>query len=171
VSARNLTIGWRLMSLAILNEDNDIPLRFRVTQAGGKRAARVLLAADEKYGQDAVDRLYTEIGTRAHEERRDIDDPLLTEALEAADLPFDLLTAADDEELEEVLRDSHADGQESIGQESGSPILAIGDSPGFFGPIVVPVPEGEAAEKLFDAVRLLSAVPEFSELKRARNPL
>src|SRR5207245_1271778 len=107
----------------------------------------------------------------AHEERRDIDDPLLTEALEAADLPFDLLTAADDEELEEVLRDSHADGQESIGQESGSPILAIGDSPGFFGPIVVPVPEGEAAEKLFDAVRLLSAVPEFSELKRARNPL
>jgi hypothetical protein len=32
----------------------------------------------------------------------------------------------------------------------------------------VPVPEGEAAEKLYDAVRLLSAVPEFSELKRSR---
>jgi 2-hydroxychromene-2-carboxylate isomerase len=169
--ARNLTIGWRLMSLAILNEDNDIPLRFRVAQAGGKRAARVLLAADEKYGQDAVERLYTEIGTRAHEQRRDIDDALLTEALEAADLPFDLLASADDEELEEVLRDSHEEGQESVGQESGSPILAIGDAPGFFGPIVVPVPDGEAAEKLFDAVRLLAAVPQFSELKRVRNPM
>jgi hypothetical protein len=33
----------------------------------------------------------------------------------------------------------------------------------------VVVPEGEAPEKLFDAVRLLSAVPEFSELKRSRN--
>ena len=33
----------------------------------------------------------------------------------------------------------------------------------------VVVPEGEAAEKLFDAVRLLSAVPEFSELKCSRN--
>jgi hypothetical protein len=36
-------------------------------------------------------------------------------------------------------------------------------------PVVV-VLEGEAAEKLFDAVRLLSAVPEFSEFKRSRNP-
>jgi hypothetical protein len=34
---------------------------------------------------------------------------------------------------------------------------------------VVPVPDGESAEKLFDAVRLLSAVPEFSEIKRSRN--
>ena len=168
VDARNLTIGWRPMSLAILNEDKDIPLRFRTKQAGGKRAALVLLAAEEKFGQDALDRLYTEIGLRVHTQGRDIDDALLTEALDAADLPFDLLLAADDPELEEVLEDSHEAGQERVGQESGSPILAIGDSPGFFGPIVVPIPEGESAEKLFDAVRLLSAVPEFSELKRAR---
>jgi hypothetical protein len=168
VDARNLTIGWRLMSLAILNEDKDIPLKYRVKQAGARRAALVLLAADEKLGQDAVGRLYTEIGTRVHNEGRDIDDALLTEAIDAADLPFDLLLSADDPELDEVLRDSHAAGQERVGQESGSPILAIGDGPGFFGPVVVPIPEGESAEKLFDAVRLLSAVPEFSELKRAR---
>ena len=55
-----------------------------------------------------------------------------------------------------------------MGDEAGSPIIAFGDGPGYFGPIVWPAPEGEAAEKLFDALRLLSAVPEFSELKRAR---
>jgi mycothiol-dependent nitroreductase-like protein len=167
-AARNLTIDWRLMSLAILNEDKPIPERFRTVQEGGRRAARVLVAADEKYDSWAVERLYTEIGTRVHDEGRDIDERVLTEALAAADLPADLYFAIDDAEMDEYLVESHYEGQERAGTEVGSPIIAIGDGPGFFGPIVVPVPEGEAAEKLFDAVRLLSAVPEFSELKRAR---
>ena len=167
-AARNLSIDWRLMSLAILNEDNEVSPRIRATQAGGRRAGRVLTAVDEKYDTDAVERLYTEIGTRVHEDGRDIDERVLTEALGAAGLPADLYFAIEDDEMDEYLVESHYEGQERVGTEAGSPIIAFGDGPGFFGPIVVPVPEGEAAEKLFDAVRLLSAVPEFSELKRAR---
>src|SRR2546421_9609448 len=166
--ARNLTIDWRLMSLAILNEDEEIPERFRAKQEGGRRAARVLIAVDEKYDSDAVERLYTEIGIRVHEDGRDIDERVLTEALAAADLPPDLYFAIEDDEMDEYLVESHYEGQDRVGTEAGSPITALGDGPGFFGPIVVPVPKGEAAEKLFDAMRLLSAVPEFSELKRAR---
>jgi len=166
--ARNLTIDWRLMSLAILNEDKEIPERFRAKQEGGRRAARVLIAVDEKYDSDAVERLYTEIGIRVHEDGRDIDERVLTEALAAADLPPDLYFAIEDDEMDEYLVESHYEGQDRVGTEAGSPILALGDGPGYFGPIVTPVPAGEAAEKLFDAMRLLSAVPEFSELKRAR---
>jgi 2-hydroxychromene-2-carboxylate isomerase len=169
--ARGLTIDWRLMSLAILNADKPVPERFRVRQEGGRRAARLLVAVDEKYDSEAVERLYTEIGTRVHDEGRDLDDRVVNEALADAGLPGHLITALDDDQMDEFLVESHEEGQERAGTEVGSPILAVGDGPGFFGPVVVPVPEGESAEKLFDAVRLLSAVPEFSELKTARNPL
>src|SRR5437762_2407587 len=69
-----------------------------------------------------------------------------------------------------AVRASHDEGQARVGTESGSPVTAIDDHPGFFGPVVVPVPEPDTADRLFEALRLLSGVPQFSELKRARNP-
>src|SRR2546430_1394621 len=168
---RNLTIDWRLMSLAILNEDKPIVGPAAAAQAGGRRAGRGPIAGGEKYDTDAVERLYTEIGIRVHENGRDIDERVLVEALDAAGLPADLFDAVEDDQMDEYLVESHYEGQDRVGTECGSPILAIGDGPGFFGPVVVPIPEGESAEKLFDAIRLLSAVPEFSELKTSRNPL
>ena len=169
--ARGLSIDWRLMSLAILNEDKPVADWLRARQGGGRRLGRLLVAVDEKYDTEAMERLYTEIGVRIHDARREIEDRVLLEALEDAGLPDTMLSATEDAQMDEYLVESHYEGQDRVGTESGSPILAIGEGPGFFGPVVVPVPEGESAEKLFDAVRLLSAVPEFSELKTARNPL
>jgi len=54
--------------------------------------------------------------------------------------------------------------------ETGSPVTAVDDGRGFFGPVVVPVPEGADADRLFEALRLLSTVRQFSELKRERKP-
>lgn len=169
--ARGLAIDWRLMSLAILNEDKPVADWLRARQEGGRRLGRLLVAVDEKYDTEAMERLYTEIGVRIHDAQREIEDRVLLEALEDAGLPDYLLSATEDGQMDEYLVESHYEGQDRVGTESGSPILAIGEGPGFFGPVVVPIPEGESAEKLFDAVRLLSAVPEFSELKTARNPL
>lgn len=157
---RNLTVGWRPMSLALLHD----------IAGDALRPTRVLVAVRDKHGAEAVGALYTELGTLVHEQHREFDDAVLGEALAAAGLPAELAAAAGDGSLDQAVRDSHAEGQDRVGTESGSPILALGDGPGFFGPVVVPVPTGEAAEKLFDAVRLLSAVPEFSELKRVRAP-
>jgi 2-hydroxychromene-2-carboxylate isomerase len=165
---RGHTIGWRLMSLKMLNEGKDLPEQWRDRLAFSIRAVRVLFATLDKHGNEALDRLYTEFGTRLHYEQADLDDALIATAVEAAGLPPELTGAADDEGLDEAIRASHEEAQARVGQESGSPVLAIGAGPGFFGPVVVPPPEGESAEKLYDAVRLLSAVPEFSELKRAR---
>lgn len=167
---RGHTIDWRLMSLRILNEDKDIPEQYRSAMEFSTRAVRLLFATRERYGTEALDRLYTEFGTRLHYQNANADDALLAVAIDAAGLPAELVGAADDESLDAGIKASHDAGQARVGEESGSPIVAIGDGPGFFGPVVVPPPEAETAEKLYDAIRLLSAVPEFSELKRTRAP-
>ncbi|HEY7174630.1 MAG TPA: disulfide bond formation protein DsbA [Micromonosporaceae bacterium] len=168
---RGHTIAWQLMSLKMLNEGREIPEAYRDAIAFSIRPVRVLQATLDRHGNDALDRVYTEFGTRLHYQHATADDELIATAIAAADLPADLIKAADDESLDEIVRASHDAGQARVGQESGSPIVAIGDGPGFFGPVVVPPPEGEEAEKLYDAIRLLAAVPAFSELKRARASL
>ena len=168
---RGHTIGWRLMSLKILNEGKEIPEPYRSRVDASMRAVRVLFATLQQHGNDALAKLYTEFGTRVHDGGNELSDATLAAAIEAAGLPSDLLGAADDDSLDPGIHKTHDEGQARVGQESGSPITAIGDGPGFFGPVVVPVPGGEGAEKLYDAVRLLAAVPQFSELKRARAAL
>ncbi|MEN3309796.1 MAG: hypothetical protein V7603_5998 [Micromonosporaceae bacterium] len=167
--ARGQSINWRLMSLAVLNEGKEIPEQYREPMMRSVRAQRLLFAAGQRHGQDGLATLYTEIGERVHWKGHPMDDDVLAEAVAAAGLPTGLLDAADDTDLDAEVRESHDAGQARVGMESGSPIVALGEGPGFFGPVVVPVPEGESAEKLYDALRLLSAVPEFSELKRSRN--
>jgi hypothetical protein len=166
---RGHTIAYRLMSLAILNEGKTIPDQYREQVDASMRPVRVMFATLQQHGNDAVGTLYREFGSRFFD-GASIDDALAG-ALKAASLPAGLADAATDESLDAPIHASHDEGQRRVGEEAGSPITCVGDGPGFFGPVVVPVPEGEAAEKLYDAVRLLSAVPEFSELKRARAEL
>jgi 2-hydroxychromene-2-carboxylate isomerase len=161
---------WRFLSLAVLNEDKDLPEQFRAYLTWSRGMHRVLVATEERYGQEAVDRLYTAVGRRVHDRGEERDDAVIVAALADAGLPADLAAARDDTGLDKVVRASHDEAQARVGTESGSPVVAIGDGPAFFGPVIHPIPEGEEADRLFEAVRLLSTVPQFSELKRARNP-
>jgi hypothetical protein len=164
---RGAALNLRLMSLAILNEGKEIPEQWRERVAQGRVAGNVFQAVAEQH-PDALARFYTEVGTRLHEQGGVLGPQLLTESLVAAGLPEQLISAGDDDGYRPGLAASHAAGQERVGQESGSPITAVDAGPGFFGPVVVPVPGGDEAVKLFDAVVLLSQVPAFSELKRVR---
>jgi len=163
-------VAWKFLSLAVLNEGKDIPDQYRSAHAFGRKAHRVLAAADQKYGQDAVDRLYSALGRLLHYEDAGRDTYTLAAAIAEATLPVELIEAAEDKSLDAVVRASHDEAQARVGTETGSPVTAVDDGPGFFGPVVVPVPEGADADRLFEALRLLSAVPQFSELKRDRNP-
>jgi 2-hydroxychromene-2-carboxylate isomerase len=163
-------VNWRLMSLGILNEGKEIPEQYRAGMAWGAGVLRVLAAAGEQHGQQAVDRLYTEIGERIHERGAGRDAATLAEAIDAAGLPAGLAAAADDTTLDKTVRGSHDEAQARVGTPTGSPVTAIGDGSAFFGPVLAPVPEGAEADRLFEALRLLSTVPQFSELKRSRNP-
>jgi 2-hydroxychromene-2-carboxylate isomerase len=168
---RGEPVTWRFLSLAVLNEGNkDLPEQFRPVLAWGRTAHRVLAAADQRYGQDAVDRLYSALGRRVHYENADKGTATLAAAIAEADLPAELIEAADDPGFDAVVRASHDEAQARVGTETGSPVVAIDDGPAFFGPVVVPVPEGDDADRLFEALRLLATVPQFSEVKRARNP-
>ena len=112
----------------------------------------------------------TALGNRIHvagrnslEERAAV----ITEALEEVGLPASLAEAADSEEYDDALRRSHKEGISLVGEDVGTPVIAVGDV-AFFGPVVTPAPKGEDAGRLWDGVLLVAGTPGFYELKRSR---
>jgi 2-hydroxychromene-2-carboxylate isomerase len=129
---RGLTVDWRVMSLAILNEHREIPEQYREAMRLGVAALRVLAATRQAHGTQGLGSLYAAIGRRIHQDGRSLDRTVLSEGLAEAGLPAGLLAAADDPAADEAVRASHDEGQQRTGQESGSPVLAMDDGPAFF---------------------------------------
>jgi 2-hydroxychromene-2-carboxylate isomerase len=162
-------VDWRLMSLAVLNADKDVPEQYVEGMRRSTLASRVLAEAGRKHGNEAVDALYTALGTRLHEQGGEsISRDMVAAAVTDAGLPAALLDAYEDETLDAGVEASHAEGQRRVGHDAGSPVVAFGDGPGYFGPIVTEPPTGAESANLYQAMTLLSAVPQFAELKRAR---
>jgi hypothetical protein len=69
--------------------------------------------------------------------------------------------------LDDSLRASHQEALDLVGDEVGTPVVAV-DGVGFFGPVVTPAPKGEAAGRLWDGALLVSSTPGFYEMKRTR---
>ncbi|WP_231336269.1 disulfide bond formation protein DsbA [Actinomadura graeca] len=164
---RPIEVRWHVMSLSVLNEDKDVSEKYRRLLAEGWGPVRVAIAAEQKYGPEVLGRLYTELGTRHHHDKREFGPELYREALTAAGLDAALASAADSTEFDEALRASHKDGIDRVGQEVGTPVIEVEGS-AFFGPVVSPIPRGEAAVKLFDGVVAVASTDGFFELKRTR---
>jgi len=111
--------------------------------------------------------LYNAMGTRIHLKKEKVSDELLTAALAEAGLPADLLAVAKDESWNEPMIASHDRAISLVGNDVGTPVVAIGDA-AFFGPVISPAPKGEQAGRLWDGLALCLEVPGFYELKRAR---
>ena len=129
---------------------------------------RVLIAAEQDRGSDVLLPLYTALGNRIHLERRWGDPAILPEALEEVGLPASLAGAAQSTEYDEALRKSHEEGMGLVGNDVGTPVIAV-DGNAFFGPVVTPFPKGESAGRLWDGFRLVSSIPGFYEIKRSRD--
>jgi protein-disulfide isomerase-like protein with CxxC motif len=163
---RRVDTTFHVMSLAYLNQDTAISDdRDSLNKAWGP--VRVCVAAAEADGMQALDRLYTELGTRFHIEGRDRDRATVEEALVAAGLPAGLAQAMDSDEYDDAVKKSHHEGMDRVGLDVGTPVIAV-EGVAFFGPVVTPAPKGEAAGKLWDGVRLVAATEGFYELKRTR---
>jgi 2-hydroxychromene-2-carboxylate isomerase len=164
---RSIEPRWHVMSLAVLNEGKDLPEEYRqfMTEAWGP--VRVCIAAEEKYGSEALGRLYTELGIRFHHEKAPKTRETLEAALTAAGLDPSLSAVAESEEYDEKLKASHHNGMDRVGYDVGTPVIAVEDV-AFFGPVVSPIPRGEDAGKLWDGVRLVAGTDGFFELKRSR---
>lgn len=170
---RDVQVTYRVMSLAVLNEGRELPEQYIERMKQAYAPVRVCIAAQQRGGADAVDRLYTELGTRYHNGKRDLGDvSVIAEALAAAGLPAELAAAADSTDYDEELKASHLEGMTPVGFDVGTPIIHVPGPDGlvaFFGPVITPIPRGEAAGQLWDGVLLCAGTPGFYELKRGRD--
>jgi 2-hydroxychromene-2-carboxylate isomerase len=164
---RPIDVRWHVMSLSVLNEGRDLPENYRKMLDEAWGPVRVCIAAEQRHGPEVLGRLYTELGTRFHNEKRQQSREVIEEALEAAGLDRSLADAADTDEYDEALRASHKDGMDRVGYEVGTPVISV-EGASFFGPVVSPIPRGEAAARLWDGVRLVAGTDGFFELKRSR---
>lgn len=164
---RGFEITWRQVSLAIINENNDISEDYARVMERSRRIGHVVEAARVAAGEQVLASLYTEIGTRLHPGGRDDDEAIIAEALAAVGLDASLAAAADREDGDAHLRENSRHALEIAGPDVGVPVISI-DGVAFFGPVVTPAPTGETALKLWDGIYAAASVPGFYELKRGR---
>lgn len=164
---RDIEVQWHQMSLAYLNQDKDIPDSYREMLKDAWGPVRVVRAAIESRGDEVTLPLYTAIGTRTHDDGRGPTKEVVTEALAEVGLDAGLIEAWDDSSYDEAIKTSHHLGMDQVGDDVGTPTIAVNGT-AFFGPVLTSIPRGEEAGKVWDGAVLLAGYPYFFELKRSR---
>ncbi|MEU9431907.1 DsbA family protein [Streptomyces sp. NPDC048252] len=174
---RDIEVRWHVMSLAVLNENklDELPEEYREMLAvKAWQPVRVVTAAWQLHGADVLGPLYTALGTRIHNNGEGPTVEAIAGALKDVGLPASLIEYAEqsDFEFDAQLRASHKEGIEKVGQDVGTPVIAVpgpdGEQIAFFGPVVTPAPKGEEAARLWDGTLAVASVPGFYEIKRSR---
>jgi hypothetical protein len=166
---RDVHVTWRPISLKFKNDPpEDSPFYEPVTFT--HNLMRVMESARATEGDDAFFKLYWEAGTRIH---HDGDRSFsATELLESVGLDAKHAAAFDDESWDEVIRKGMDEGLALVGNDVGTPIIALtnteGRKAGHFCPVTTKVPPTDQSVAMWDALVTMMDIDSFFELKRTR---
>lgn len=171
---RDVEARFNVMSLSVLNEGRDeLPEDYKAGMLRAWGPVRVATAVEQAHGKDGLRAFYLAAGTLRHNEKQELNAEGLKAALEKAGLDPALADKADDESLDEPLRESHHAGMDAVGQDVGTPVIHFpkpaGGTSAFFGPVIVPPPTGEEAGRLWDGLSVVATTDGLYELKRTRD--
>lgn len=164
---RDLDVTWNVMSLAVLNENNDVSDAHKAFFPRALRYTRLVAAVKELHGQEYVKPLYDALGTRIHLGKSKNPDEVIPAALEEVGLPAELIAHSLTDEYDVQMRASHSEGISRVGEDVGTPVIAVAGT-AFFGPVISPSPKGEDAVRLWDGTVAVASYPGFFEIKRSR---
>lgn len=177
VSARrNVSVQWRQFSLALKNDEltqRESETPHAKAHRGAHRVHRVIAKAAAEY-DTTVDGLYSEFGMRFHILEQAFDDAMIREVLSTKGLPEELLTAADDTQLDSLLQTEIDSAIEAAGIDIGVPTMVFYDTSGkrrgYFGPVLSELPETlEESLAIWDGLEKLATSSSFYEIKRTRD--
>jgi Mycothiol-dependent nitroreductase Rv2466c len=171
---RDVNITWQPISLLFKNEppeDSDYfaPVNFTHKMLRVMESVRAGATTPEE-GNEAVFKLYWELGSRIHHDRdRDF---TAADALEAVGLDVSHASAFDDESWDTTIRTGMDAGLALTGTDVGTPIIAMdnddGERAAYFGPVINKIPETKAGLAMWDGLVAMMNVDSFFELKRTR---
>lgn len=162
-----VSVDVRLMSLACVNEHQDIDTEYRAYNDDSWAAARVGAALLGSAHSDRWPDFYNTYGHRRHVDGiRDNAENLVT-TIDELGLPTDLGDAAPDPSWDADLRVRTEEAVKGVGGPGGTPITRIAGR-AYFGPVLTAVPGVADAVRLWDALTAASAVPGFASIATQR---
>ncbi len=167
---RDLTVEWEPISLLLKNRPTPGTDQF-VSSVRTHNLLRVMESVRRDYGNEGVFRSYWSFATVIHHDRRlfdfDVGGVLAGCGLDPAHAE-----AFDDDAWDTEIRQRMDVGLGLVGQDVGTPIIAMEDGRGgrvgIFGPVITSVPPREQSLRLWDIVVEATRTPSFWELKRTR---
>jgi predicted DsbA family dithiol-disulfide isomerase len=163
-----LTIDWRVFSLAIVNRGDE---GRAASDAGSAPALRTAVMVRRAHGEPAVGRFYAAQGAAIHERAEQGDDlAVIEESLRTAGLAPDLARRAMDDETTWTDVQREHDEVVSRHRAFGVPTIVLdgGEGLSMFGPIVIDVPSDADARELWRHFVWLARNDNFAEVKRER---
>ena len=168
-SERNLKVKWQPISLLFKNQP-PTDSQYYSAVAGSHEMLRVMESIRSVEGDEAVFGVYWDFASRIHHDgERDFD---IAKALEQLGIDTEHAKAANDEQWDAEIRARMDAGLALVGEDVGTPIIALdradGERVGIFGPVITRAPKGGDALKLWDGMVAMMDIDGFWELKKTR---